>query len=105
MSKKQSQSDFLLNSPLKDSGIDLSRSEAIDSREMINFEKEYNATVEAIQEAMDSIERGEGRSAREALTELENKLLQGLESGEATPLTKEDFEDIKQRGLEKISKK
>lgn len=33
---------------------------------------------------------------------LEAMLLQGLESGDATPFTKEDFEDIKKRGLERL---
>ena len=35
---------------------------------------------------------------------LEALLLEGLESGEATPFTKADFEAIKQRGLERIKK-
>lgn len=33
---------------------------------------------------------------------LEALLLEGLESGEPTPLTKADFEDIKQRGLKRL---
>lgn len=36
---------------------------------------------------------------------LESLLLEGLESGEATPLTKTDFEDIKKRELERIKNK
>ena len=36
---------------------------------------------------------------------LEALLLEGLESGGATPLTKADFEAIKQRGLERIKNK
>jgi len=36
---------------------------------------------------------------------LEALLLDGLESGNATPLTKNDFEKIKQRGLERIKNK
>lgn len=36
---------------------------------------------------------------------LESLLLEGLESGDATPLTKADFEDIKKRGLERIKNK
>ena len=33
---------------------------------------------------------------------LEALILEGLNSGDATPLTKEDFERIKQRGIERI---
>ncbi len=36
---------------------------------------------------------------------LEALLLQGLESGKATPFTKADFEAIKQRGLERLKDK
>jgi len=36
---------------------------------------------------------------------LEVLLLEGLRSGEATPLTKADFEDIKRRGLERLKNK
>jgi antitoxin ParD1/3/4 len=36
---------------------------------------------------------------------LEALLLEGLESGDATPLTKKDFEEIKKRGLERIKNK
>lgn len=36
---------------------------------------------------------------------LEALLLEGLESGKATPFTKDDFEAIKQRGLERLKKK
>ncbi len=36
---------------------------------------------------------------------LEALLLEGLESGKATPFTKIDFEAIKQRGLERLKKK
>lgn len=36
---------------------------------------------------------------------LEALLLEGLESGEATPLTKKDFDEIKRRGLERIKNK
>ena len=36
---------------------------------------------------------------------LESLLLEGLESGAATPLTKADFETIKQRGLERLKNK
>ena len=35
---------------------------------------------------------------------LESLLLEGLESGKATPLTKNDFENIKRRGLARIEK-
>lgn len=70
MSKDKSQTDFLLNNLLKDSDIDLSSSKAIDSREIIDFEKEYNVTIEEVQEAMNSFDKGEGRLAREALEEL-----------------------------------
>lgn len=37
--------------------------------------------------------------------QLETLLLEGLESGKATPFTKADFEAIKQRGLERLKKK
>jgi antitoxin ParD1/3/4 len=33
---------------------------------------------------------------------LEALILEGFDSGDATPLTKEDFERIKQRGIERI---
>lgn len=36
---------------------------------------------------------------------LEALLLEGLESGGVTPLTKKDFEAIKQRGLERLKNK
>ena len=36
---------------------------------------------------------------------LETLLLEGLESGAATPLTKADFEAIKRRGLERLKNK
>jgi antitoxin ParD1/3/4 len=36
---------------------------------------------------------------------LEALLLEGLESGDATPLLKSDFEAIKKRGLERIKNK
>ncbi len=36
---------------------------------------------------------------------LEALLLEGLESGEATPLTKADFAEIKRRGLERLKNK
>jgi antitoxin ParD1/3/4 len=36
---------------------------------------------------------------------LEALLLEGLQSGKATPLTKDDFEDIKRRGLERLKNK
>jgi antitoxin ParD1/3/4 len=36
---------------------------------------------------------------------LEALLLEGLESGKATPFTKADFEAIKQRGLERVKQK
>ena len=36
---------------------------------------------------------------------LEALLLEGLQSGKATPLTKGDFEDIKRRGLERLKNK
>ncbi len=36
---------------------------------------------------------------------LEALLLEGLESGDATPLTRDDFEEIKKRGLERIKNK
>jgi antitoxin ParD1/3/4 len=36
---------------------------------------------------------------------LEKLLLEAIESGPATPMTKKDWEAIKQRGLERIQKK
>jgi antitoxin ParD1/3/4 len=36
---------------------------------------------------------------------LEALILEGLNSGDTTPLTKEDFERIKQRGIERIRRK
>lgn len=36
---------------------------------------------------------------------LESLLLEGLESGDATPLTKADFEAIKKRGMERLKNK
>jgi antitoxin ParD1/3/4 len=36
---------------------------------------------------------------------LETLLLEGLESGKATPFTKGDFEAIKQRGIERLKNK
>ena len=36
---------------------------------------------------------------------LEALLLEGLESGKATPLTKADFEAIKRRGIERLKNK
>lgn len=36
---------------------------------------------------------------------LEALLLEGLNSGEATPLTKADFAEIKRRGLERVKNK
>jgi antitoxin ParD1/3/4 len=39
---------------------------------------------------------------REAEEQLEKLLLEGLDSGPATPMTSEDWEEIKQRGLNRI---
>ena len=36
---------------------------------------------------------------------LEALILEGLSSGESTPLTKEDFERIKERGINRIQKR
>jgi len=36
---------------------------------------------------------------------LETLLIEGLQSGEATPLTKDDFEVLKQRGLARLQKR
>ncbi len=36
---------------------------------------------------------------------LETLLLEGLESGKATPLTKSDFQAIKRRGIERLKSK
>ncbi len=40
--RKKSLADFLLNSPLKNTDIDLSRLNAVDSRKVLEFEKEYD---------------------------------------------------------------
>jgi len=42
---------------------------------------------------------------RKSQEEIEQRLLEALESGPATPMTKEDWEAIKQRGLERIRQK
>lgn len=36
---------------------------------------------------------------------IEDLLLEGINSGESSPLTKEDFENIKQRGLQRLQQK
>lgn len=36
---------------------------------------------------------------------LEALLLEGLNSGESTPLTKEDFKKIKERGIKRLQRK
>lgn len=36
---------------------------------------------------------------------IEDLLLEGINSGESTPLTKDDFENIKQRGLQRLQQK
>lgn len=36
---------------------------------------------------------------------LEDLLLQGINSGESTPLTKSDFEKIKERGMQRLQQK
>ena len=36
---------------------------------------------------------------------LEDLILDGIKSGDSTPLTKEDFEKIKERGLKRIQQK
>jgi antitoxin ParD1/3/4 len=47
--------------------------------------------------------RGHIRQRQER--KLEVLLLEGLESGEATPLTKNDFDEIRRRGLERLKSK
>ena len=42
---------------------------------------------------------------RKSQEEIEQRLLEALESGPATPMTKEDWDAIKQRGLERIRQK
>ncbi|MGE0131803.1 MAG: type II toxin-antitoxin system ParD family antitoxin [Blastocatellales bacterium] len=42
---------------------------------------------------------------REAEERLEGLLLEALDSGPATPMTKEDWEEIRQRGLARIQNK
>lgn len=36
---------------------------------------------------------------------LETLLLEGLDSGDAAPLTKNDFDEIRRRGLERLKKR
>lgn len=45
-----------------------------------------------------------GRLSDRNQKRLEELLLEGINSGPATPLTKKDFEDIKRRGLARITR-
>ncbi len=44
-----------------------------------------------------------GRLNERTQRRLDELILEGLNSGPATPLTKQDFEDIRRRGLERIA--
>jgi len=56
----------------------------------------YSTTDEYIR---DLVREAEERKADERL---ETLLLEAIESGPATPMTKQDWDEIKQRGLERI---
>ena len=66
--------------------------------EEIIAEEGYGNTSEFFRDLV----RGYLRQRQER--KLETLLLEGLESGKATPLTKSDFENIKRRGLARIEK-
>jgi antitoxin ParD1/3/4 len=59
----------------------------------------YGNTSEFFRDLVRNYQRGRQERKLEAL------LLEGLESGTATPFTKGDFEAIKQRGLERLKAK
>jgi antitoxin ParD1/3/4 len=59
-----------------------------------------NQEAQNTQSACDLICEAKEREAEERLEKL---LLEALDSGPATPMTKEDWEEIKQRGIARIN--
>jgi antitoxin ParD1/3/4 len=59
----------------------------------------YSTASEYVRELIEEAKR------RKSQEEIEQRLLEALESGPATPMTKEDWEGIKQRGIERIRQK
>jgi antitoxin ParD1/3/4 len=59
----------------------------------------YGTASEYVRELIEDAKR------RRSQEEIEQRLLEALESGPATPMTKEDWEGIKQRGAERIRQK
>ena len=62
----------------------------------------YSTASEYVRELIEDAKR---RKSQEEQEEIEQRLLEALESGPATPMTKEDWEGIKQRGIERIRQK
>jgi antitoxin ParD1/3/4 len=62
----------------------------------------YSTASEYVRELIEDAKR---RKSQEEQEEIEQRLLESLESGPATPMTKEDWEGIKQRGIERIRQK
>jgi len=59
-----------------------------------------NQEAQNTQSGCDLIREAKEREAEERLEKL---LLEALDSGPATPMTKEDWEEIKQRGIARIN--
>lgn len=59
----------------------------------------YSTASEYVRELIEDAKR---RKSQEEQEEIEQRLLEALDSGPATPMTKEDWEGIKQRGIERI---
>lgn len=59
----------------------------------------YSTASEYVRELIEDAKR------RRSHEEIEQRLLEALESGPATPMTKDDWEGIKQRGIELIGQK
>lgn len=59
----------------------------------------YSTASEYVRELIEEAKR------RKSQDEIEQRLLEALESGPPTPMTKEDWEGIKQRGIERIRQK
>lgn len=62
-------------------------------------EGDYSTASEYVRELLEDAKR------RKSQEEIEQRLLEALDSGPATPMTKEDWEGIKQRGIERIRQK
>lgn len=62
----------------------------------------YSTASEYVRELIEDAKR---RKSQEEQEEIEQRLLEALESGPPTPMTKEDWEGIKQRGIERIRQK